>query len=93
MRHKGGEGLKLEQYSVEGKGSAVKTPTPEQIANEKAFQKSTKGLFDTSLDGVNKSPFDPVDRETGKLKLLGKGRKSRRGKSRASRKTKRRGNF
>ena len=90
MRHKGGEGLKLEQYSVEGKGSAVKTPTPEQIANEKAFQKSTKGLFDTSLDGVNKSPFDPVDRETGKLKLLGKGRKSRRPRRKSRKVTRRR---
>jgi hypothetical protein len=98
MRHKGGEGLNLTQYGTTGnKQSVVNTPYDKKREEELKWDERNKGLFETksTTHGVNKSPFNPVDTETGKLKMLSRsgGRKSRRGKVRKSRTTKRRRNF
>jgi hypothetical protein len=95
MRHKGGEGLNLTQYGVEGrKETVVRTPYDKEREDEWKWNERNKGLFESKSTkrGVNKSPFNPLDTETGKLKLLGPsgGRKSRRPRRKSRKVTRRR---
>ena len=95
MRHKGGEGLNLTQYGVEGrKESVVRTPYDKEREKERKWDERNKGLFESKSTeyGVNKTPFNPVDTETGKLKLLDRsgGRKSRRPRRKSRKVTRRR---
>jgi len=95
MRHKGGEGLNLTQYGVKGnKESVVNTPADDKRRIEEGYDLRNKGLFESKSteEGVNKTPFTPVDPASGKPKLLGRsgGRKSRRPRRKSRKITRRR---
>lgn len=97
-RYRGGEGLNLTQYGVEGrKESVVKTPYDKKREEERKWDERNKGLFETksTAHGVNKTPFNPLNTETGELKMLARsgGRKSKKAQKTRGRRKTRRGGF
>ncbi len=79
-RHRGGEGINVTQYGVEGrKESVVRTAYDKEREKERKWDARNRGMFETKSTeyGVNKSPSNPVNTQPSKLPTRSGGRKSK----------------